>query len=217
MLPASAPVTKRDFSRIRPRSLSISRSVVRARAMSMSSPSSLGGEGAGDVDELAELVAVAVQPLAAAFAARLHVHELESLVEGDDELFVRRLGRKKSREADVQHLAEIRIARTTEEHEARLDARELFRPGAEELALLVPDARRRDDDLEGLAPDDEQERMSTDHRVAGFGRTGGEIARDAIDRGERRLGCWAQDARHGAVGGERHDFSPRFGGRSRSS
>ena len=39
-LPASAPVTKRDFSRIRLSRRSISRSVVKARAISISSPSS---------------------------------------------------------------------------------------------------------------------------------------------------------------------------------
>ena len=64
----------------------------------------LGRDRARDVDELAELVAVAVQPLAAALAPRLRVHELEGLVEGDEELVVRRLGRQNRREAEVQRL-----------------------------------------------------------------------------------------------------------------
>ena len=56
-------------------------------------------DGARDLDELAELVAVAVQPFAAALGARLDLHQLEGAVHRDEQLVGARFVGERARRA----------------------------------------------------------------------------------------------------------------------
>ena len=66
----------------------------------------LGGDGLGDLEELADLVAVAVYPVLPRLGALPRVQQLEGVVDGHVELIQLRRGLDRGAEAAVQRLVE---------------------------------------------------------------------------------------------------------------
>src|SRR5271156_3204113 len=80
----------------------------------------LGRNGFGDLDELAELVAISIEPFSAALGARFGLEQLEGVVNGDEELVGARIGGDEGAETAIQRLGEIRLGRAAEQDQERL-------------------------------------------------------------------------------------------------
>ena len=174
----------------------------------------LGGQGACDLDQLAKLVAVAVQRLTATFAARFHGHQLEGLMQRDEQLF-RGGGRRKQRtQPEVQCLAQVRIARAPEQDQARFDSRELIQVRAEQIAAVVPDGRWGDQNQEAAPAHREQERVRPSQCVVALTRVLREpfCQRSELIRAGSRARAERADLTHGLCRSSRACCS-----RSRSS
>ena len=152
----------------------------------------LGGDGLGDLDELAQLVAVAVQPFAAALGATAGLEQLERVVDGDEELVCAGALGSDGAEAAIQGLIEVGLRGAPEENEHRLPLGEGRGEGAEDLARAVPDRGGRDQHEQRVLAHGDEERMRA-RDDGGEPRVGGEAAGDLRDgredavrrRGER--------------------------------
>src|SRR4029079_18694941 len=94
----------------------------------------LRGHRPRDVDQLAELVAIAPQPLAAALGAALRLEQLEGANAREENFVERSLLRDDAREAAIHRLLEIDVARVAHEDEHRRRLGEARGEGLQELA-----------------------------------------------------------------------------------
>ena len=90
--------------------------------------------------ELAELVAIATKPLAAALRASLRLEQLERANAGQEHLVERCLLGDDAREASIHGLLEIDVAGVAHEDEHRGRLREARGERLQQLAPAVPDA-----------------------------------------------------------------------------
>jgi hypothetical protein len=97
----------------------------------------LGGEGLGDLDQLAELVAVAVEVLAAALGAGAGLEEVEAGLEGDREFVGGGVVGEDGDEAAAGGLG-VGLARAPEEERGQLAVGDAGGVGLENVALEAP-------------------------------------------------------------------------------
>ncbi len=131
-------------------------------------------DGARDLDQLAQLVTVAVQPLAAALAPGLHLQELEGLVQRDEQLVVRGLGRQDGSEPAVERQSQIRILRASQNDEAGLGGGEVLGERLEQLASPVPYRRGQQQYEMRAAPHHHEQRVGSRDDAVVQPRVGGE-------------------------------------------
>ena len=157
----------------------------------------LGGDRLRDLDELAQLVAVAVQPFAAALRPRLGFHELEGAMDGDEDLVGARVGGDDRGEPPVERLGEIGLGGAAEQHQHRLALGKARGERAQRVAAPVPHGRGRDEHDARLLAHRDEERVHPRHHLVRQAWVGDEARGHRGDGAER--GVDLVDPRNGML------------------
>ena len=153
---------------------------------------------ARDVEQLAELVAVAPQRAAARLGPALRLEQLERAVRRQIEVLAVRVRLDDARQALVDRVSEAGRRGSSDEHEQRRPVGEPIGERREQLAPPVPHRGRREDDADpilgspvrrdGNPPRRDEQRVRARDGVAREARVAPEPLLDAIHR-EGRTGC----------------------------
>jgi len=154
------------------------------------------GHGAGDVNQLAELVAVAPQPAALRFGASLGLEQLQGAMHRQVEVVAPGIGVDHAGQPAAQGLPQRGIARPAHQDEQGLALGEAIGKRGEQLARAIPESGRREDHAELLLrssvgrrerpPRRHQQLVRSHHRVGGQARVVLQEIRDAVHGRTRR-------------------------------